>query len=320
MSFPPAAGTMQKWNVQGAVEGRANWPCARNFFWRWFAFAVAPTCECWQTCTSWIQELWAEFCTPWSIFCTCAWGRSPSGQRVPKLPDVFQDLYSTTFAVIDATEIKVEVASSLPAQSQLYSSYKSHTTLKGLVAMTPDGSVCFVSELFGGSISDQELVIRSHLLDLMPSVGYGASIMADKGFDIQDLLVPYGVKLNIPPFKQAGVQMSLQDVQLTQLWRSAYTLSDSSSASKSSTSSARSYPSPCSRLWIRCGRFAVFWLYFSYLCLPSQSLLEKLTLLSELFTFACRTKVFLRTDFFWVRLLLLSWPPPFHRSLSPHCL
>ena len=137
-------------------------------------------------------------------------------QVAAKMPDVFQDLYSTTFAVIDATEIKVEVASSLPAQSQLYSSYKSHTTLKGLVAMTPDGSVCFVSELFGGSISDQELVIRSHLLDRMPSVGYGASIMADKGFDIQDLLVPYGVKLNIPPFKQAGVQMSLQDVQRTQ--------------------------------------------------------------------------------------------------------
>ena len=28
--------------------------------------------------------------------------------------------------------------------------------------------------------------------------------------------MPYGVKLNIPPFKQAGVHMSLQDVQRTQ--------------------------------------------------------------------------------------------------------
>ena len=82
--------------------------------------------------------------------------------------------------------------------------------------MTPDGAVCFVSELFGGSISDQELVIHSHFLGLMPSIGYGASIMADNGFNIQDLLVPYGVKLNIPPFKQTGVQMSLQDVQRTQ--------------------------------------------------------------------------------------------------------
>ena len=127
-----------------------------------------------------------------------------------------------------------------------YSSYKSHMTLRGLVAMTPDRAVCFISELFGGSISDQKLVIRSHLLNFMPSVGYGASIMADKVFDLQDLLVPYGVKLNIPPFKPAGVQMSL--LQHNRLRRSAYALSDSLSASKSATSSARSYPSPCSRL------------------------------------------------------------------------
>ncbi|XP_065196381.1 uncharacterized protein LOC135827875 [Sycon ciliatum] len=133
-----------------------------------------------------------------------------------RLPDVFKDLYPTTFLIIDATELKCEVASSLPAQSQLYSSYKTHTTLKGLIGMTPDGAVAFISELFTGSISDRELTIRSHFLDLLPAAGYGTSIMADKGFDIQDLLVPYGVKLNIPPFKRSGHQMALEDVQKTQ--------------------------------------------------------------------------------------------------------
>ena len=141
----------------------------------------------------------------------------PTPEQVSKrLPDVFKELYPTTFAVIDATEIKCEAPSSLPAQSQVYSAYKSHTTLKGLIAMAPDGAVTFVSELFGGSISDRELVIKSHFLDLLPAVGYGCSIMADKGFDIQDLLIPYGVKLNIPPFKKSGQQMTAADVQRTQ--------------------------------------------------------------------------------------------------------
>lgn len=141
----------------------------------------------------------------------------PSPEKVAaNLPDAFKDLYPDTFMLIDATEVKCEVPSSLPAQSQLYSSYKSHTTLKGLIGMTPDGAVCFVSELYGGAISDRELVLRSHFLELLPSVGHGKSIMADKGFDIQDLLVPHGVKLVIPPFKKSAQQMSLPDVQKTQ--------------------------------------------------------------------------------------------------------
>ena len=132
------------------------------------------------------------------------------------LPPTFAELYPSTVMVIDATELRCEVASSLPAQSQLFSQYKSHTTVKGLVGMTPDGAVCFVSELFAGAISDRDLVTRSHFLDLLPAIGYGSSIMADKGFDIQDLLAPSGVKLNIPPFKKGGQQMASSDVQKTQ--------------------------------------------------------------------------------------------------------
>ena len=102
-----------------------------------------------------------------------------------------------------------------PSRSCLAST-KSHTTVKGLVGMTPDGAVCFVSELFAGAISDRDLVIRSHFLDLLSAIGYGSSRMADKGFDIQDLLAPSGVKLNIPPFKKGGQQMASSDVQKTQ--------------------------------------------------------------------------------------------------------
>ena len=137
----------------------------------------------------------------------------PTVDSVKKhMPQAFTDLYPNTLLVMDATEVKCEVASSLPLQTQLYSAYKSHTTLKGLLAMTPDGAVAFVSQLYCGWISDREIVLRSGFLDLLKSSPPGLSIMADKGFDIQDLLVDSGMKLNIPPFKTAGQQMSATDV------------------------------------------------------------------------------------------------------------
>ena len=39
--------------------------------------------------------------------------------------------------------------------------------------------------------------------------------MADKGFDIEDLLREKGVELNIPPFLESLEQFSAQDVQKT---------------------------------------------------------------------------------------------------------
>ena len=127
------------------------------------------------------------------------------------MPVVFKEAYPTTFCIVDVTEIFCEVPASLSLQSQCYSSYKSHTTMKGL----PNGAVIFVSELFTGSISDRQLTIQSGFLEMLKSVPHGRSVMADKGFDIQDLLVKHGLLLNIPPFKgSAALQFS--DVQKTQ--------------------------------------------------------------------------------------------------------
>ncbi|CAH3170887.1 unnamed protein product [Porites lobata] len=64
-----------------------------------------------------------------------------------------------------------------------------------------------------GSISDREIVVRSGLLS--QAFDDGDSVMADKGFQIQDIL-PLGVTLNIPPFLGGDSQMSAEDVVRTQ--------------------------------------------------------------------------------------------------------
>ena len=116
------------------------------------------------------------------------------------MPHSFRENYPHTFIIIDATELRCQVPSSLALQAKLYSAYKSYTTLKGLVGIAPNGAFTFISRLYTGSISDRQLVMESGILSLLESVPEHKRVMADRGFDIQDLLVKHRLILNIPPF------------------------------------------------------------------------------------------------------------------------
>jgi len=141
----------------------------------------------------------------------CFW---PSKEVIQKtMPADFKEKFPSTRIVIDCTEVFCEMPSSLLLNSELFSSYKNHVTLKGLVGISPSGAITFVSQLYTGSISDREIVLRSGLLS--QAFDDGDSVMADKGFQIQDIL-PLGVSLNIPPFLGGNSQMSAEDVVRTQ--------------------------------------------------------------------------------------------------------
>ena len=77
----------------------------------------------------------------------------------------------------------------------------------------PSDAITFISQLYTGSISDREIVLRSGLLS--QKFEDGENVMADKVFQIQDIL-PLGVKLYIPPFLGRNSQMFAEDVIRTQ--------------------------------------------------------------------------------------------------------
>ena len=99
------------------------------------------------------------------------------------MPMDFRKHCPTSTVIVDCSEIFVERPSNLLARAQTYSSYKHHNTAKYLIVITPQGTVCFISNGWGGRVNDKHLTENCGLLDhLVP----GDAILADRGFDISD--------------------------------------------------------------------------------------------------------------------------------------
>ena len=91
----------------------------------------------------------------------------------------------------------MECSRNFARQGNTFSSYKHTNTFKCLIAVTPNGGACFVSDLFGGDIDHVKIFKECGILrHLQPN----DLVMVDRGFTVQDLLNPIQVELKIPSF------------------------------------------------------------------------------------------------------------------------
>ena len=125
---------------------------------------------------------------------------------------LIQESVPNTRTIIDCFEIQCQQPSGLMNESVTFSDYKSRNTFKVLIGCTPSDVVSFVSEAYGGRISDKEVTMRSELIDLLES---DDTIMADRGFDIQELVATKGILVNVPPRLEVNKQMPGPDVEKT---------------------------------------------------------------------------------------------------------
>ena len=144
----------------------------------------------------------------------------PSKEETQELmPDQFRKKFPNTRVIIDAAEVEIDQPKNPDTQSETWSQYKSRNTVKFLLAVTPNGVPCFVSNCYGGRISDKELTRRCGLLGETQGgkkrFTSGDAIMADKGFDIADLLREHGIGLNHPPFLRGKKQFSEEELVTT---------------------------------------------------------------------------------------------------------
>lgn len=131
------------------------------------------------------------------------------------MPECFRASFGTKVAVIiDCFEIFIERPSNLQARASTWSSYKHHNTVKILLGITPQGVVSFVSEPWGGRVSDKHLTEHCGILDkLLP----GDVVLADRGFDIKESVGMMQARLHIPAFTKGKSQLSAMEVTETRI-------------------------------------------------------------------------------------------------------
>ena len=137
----------------------------------------------------------------------------PSSETVlSHMPSQFKHCFPTTRVILDATEVPIQKPKAVDAQSETFSVYKNKNTLKCMIGCSPRGSVSFVSDAYGGSTSDREIVERSPLCTDNTLFQSGDSIMADRGIMVQDLFATKDVKVNTPTMLRGKSQLDPEEV------------------------------------------------------------------------------------------------------------
>lgn len=84
--------------------------------------------------------------------------------------------------------------------------------MKYFIGITPQGSLAFISDGWGGRVSDKHLTEESGLLEnLLP----GDVILADRGFDIAESVGLFCARIKIPAFTKGEKELSKIEVEQT---------------------------------------------------------------------------------------------------------
>lgn len=137
-------------------------------------------------------------------------------QDLPKPPPkAFNNsLLKESRVSVDCSELFIESTTDFEAQGNRFSSYKHHATAKVLIGVAPSGGFMYASHCYEGAVSDRAITDHSGFLD---HINPNDLILADRGFNIEDLLAQKGARLNIPPFLKGRPNFTLSETRKTKL-------------------------------------------------------------------------------------------------------
>ena len=120
------------------------------------------------------------------------------------LPMDFRKHSPNCVVIIDCFKLFLERATNVNAQAQTYSQYKHHNTVKYLIGITPQGTVSFISEGWGGQASDKHITENCGILE---KLNPGNVLLADRGFDLQESVGLHYATVQIPAFTKGKTQL-----------------------------------------------------------------------------------------------------------------
>ena len=135
----------------------------------------------------------------------------PEREKLLKtMPAEFKKKFKKCVIVVDCFEIFCERPTSLEPRAQTWSNYKQHNSVKFLIGIAPQGVISFISNAWGGRVSDVYITENCGVLDnLMP----GDLLLADRGFTIQDSVGLLCAEVKTPTFTRGKNQLSKFEVE-----------------------------------------------------------------------------------------------------------
>ena len=130
---------------------------------------------------------------------------------IETMPECFKDTYPNARVMIDCTELLCQKPSSLTIQSSLFSHYRHDITYKGLVGVSPSGTITFISELYDGSTPGVEIVKKCGILN-KELWKKDDDLMAGRGFTIKKQFERLGVPLNMSSYLARKDQLFEKEV------------------------------------------------------------------------------------------------------------
>lgn len=135
------------------------------------------------------------------------------------MPMKFRKHFKNVVAIIDCFEIRVERPLNLLDRAGSFSWYKGTNTVKGAISITPQRTISWVSQMYGGRTTDVEITLDTKYVAVAEDGSFTGkllpkdTVMADRGFLIAEELALLGVDLITPAFKGKRSQLTKKEVE-----------------------------------------------------------------------------------------------------------
>lgn len=180
------------------------------------------------------------------------------------MPHQFVEVFGNRVAiVIDWFEIFIEKPYSVMARVQTSDNDKHKYTIKYLTGVTPKGAIIFVSQGWGGRLSDKHITLHCGVLEKLV---LGDIVLTERGFGVQEKVGLLCEELKLPAFKKRTFQLEHRECAAREI-------------SQLSSSVQRATGNTCQKYKILGGTIPI--------SLALQCDREKLTLLDKIVAVCC---------------------------------